>query len=136
MKLSIPVYDTFTGKDMTNLKDSLTYFLAEQITVLPVHWELATQHKVTHMVDFGPGSVNGIGALTKKLKDGRGVNVLLASTLESNILGGLLDKSLLFDSDKDSVKWAPDWVKEHRPRLVKISGMKNKMSKTKLYHLI
>ncbi|EZF78928.1 hypothetical protein H105_00065 [Trichophyton soudanense CBS 452.61] len=121
--LRIPVYDTNTGKDISKLGDEdIVPALIRMITSDPVDWEKATVFsKATHIVDFGPGGISGLGVLTNRNKDGTGVRV---------ILGGLIDgtnaevgyKPELFDRDEDhAVKYAVDWVEVYGPRLVKTS---------------
>jgi fatty acid synthase subunit beta len=73
-KLTIPVYHTNTGEDLKT-SNRLTISLVEQICIQPVHWEIATKSGVTHVLDFGPGGVSGIGGLTHRNKEGTGVQV-------------------------------------------------------------
>ncbi|KAJ3195403.1 3-oxoacyl-[acyl-carrier-protein] synthase [Irineochytrium annulatum] len=121
-KLSIPVYHTNTGEDLRQLpKGALTASLVEQICVQPVNWELATKAEATHILDFGPGGASGIGGLTHRNKEGTGVQVIAASSLDNN-LGELLDKSYLFDQDRNSVKFAVNWAEKYRPKLIRIAS--------------
>jgi fatty acid synthase subunit beta len=120
--LGIPVYDTHTGENLQQsaAAASIVPELIRLITSLQVHWEKATVFKdATHILDFGPGGVSGIGALTHRNKDGKGVRVILAGAVEgtNNELGY---KPELFDRDEEhAVKYAVNWVKEHGPKLVK-----------------
>lgn len=45
------------------------------ILTSPIHWSKATNssENATHAIDFGPGGFSGIGPLTAKNFDGRGV---------------------------------------------------------------
>ncbi|KAJ3252951.1 beta subunit of fatty acid synthetase, partial [Borealophlyctis nickersoniae] len=107
--LGVPVYNTNTGDDLRTDPD-LTTTLITQICTLPVHWERATTPSPlpTHILDFGPGGTSGIGALTQRNKEGRGVQVVLAATLvegdgDMEREGGLLDQSFVFDANEGSV---------------------------------
>ncbi|KAL8812479.1 MAG: hypothetical protein Q9223_000999 [Gallowayella weberi] len=122
-KLGIPVFDTATGKDIRQGDGNIVPALIRMITQDPVNWETATAFpSATHIVDFGPGGISGLGVLTNRIKEGTGVRVLLAGAMDgTNTEVGY--KTELFDRDEEhAVKYAVDWVKEHRPRLVKTSA--------------
>ncbi|KAK9387219.1 acyl transferase domain-containing protein [Lipomyces mesembrius] len=121
-ELAIPVYDTYDGHDLRKLTDedgSVVERLVKMVTSLPVNWEQATAFsKATHILDFGPGGVSGLGVLTHRNKEGTGVRVILAGTLEGT-LSELGYKSELFDREDEAVKFAADWGLEFAPKLVK-----------------
>ncbi|TPX31149.1 hypothetical protein SmJEL517_g05464 [Synchytrium microbalum] len=118
-KLAVPVFNTNTGEDLRGSR-TLTRDLCDMICTLPVKWELATRlDKVTHLIDFGPGGASGIGGLTHKNKEGTGVQVILAGTLDAQ-KEELLEKSAIFDFDPATVKYAPNWAELYRPRLLRI----------------
>jgi fatty acid synthase subunit beta len=120
--LLIPVFNTKTGEDLRELGDkSAVPALVRMITHDAVNWEQATVFPgATHIVDFGPGGISGLGVLTNRNKDGTGVRVILAGEMDgTNAEVGY--KPELFDRDEHSVKYAVDWVKEHGPRLVQTS---------------
>ncbi|KAI4160184.1 MAG: hypothetical protein LQ342_005973 [Letrouitia transgressa] len=120
--LAIPVYNTATGADIRDEEDNIVLALARMITQDPVLWEKATVFSgATHIVDFGPGGISGIGVLTNRNKDGTGVRVILGGAIDgTNSEIGY--KTELFDRDEEhAVKYAVDWVKEHSPKLVKAS---------------
>ncbi|KAJ5652542.1 Fatty acid synthase subunit beta [Penicillium longicatenatum] len=120
--LVIPVFNTRTGEDLRELGDkSAVPSLVRMITHDAVNWEQATVFPgATHIVDFGPGGISGLGVLTNRNKDGTGVRVILAGEMDgTNAEVGY--KPELFDRDEHSVKFAVDWVKEHGPRLVQTS---------------
>ncbi|KAL1917786.1 uncharacterized protein VTP21DRAFT_3620 [Calcarisporiella thermophila] len=118
--LAIPVFGTDTGRDLRE-SDNITMDLINQICALPVYWEKATvMPNLTHIVDFGPGGVSGIGGLTHRNKEGTGVQVILAGAFE----GGnkeLSYKADLFDTNLSSIRYSMNWAKEFRPKLVKLS---------------
>jgi fatty acid synthase subunit beta len=122
-ELAIPVYDTNTGKDLREVRGNVIPTLVRLITHDPVNWEKATVFpQATHVLDFGPGGISGLGVLTSRNKDGTGVRVILAGTIDGTI-PELGYKPELFDRDEEhAVKYAVDWVKEHGPRLIKTSN--------------
>ena len=117
------VYDTNTGEDLSKSGSSdVVPDLVRMITQDPVHWEKATVFPgATHILDFGPGGISGLGVLTNRNKDGTGVRVILAGAIDgSNAEVGY--KPEIFDRDEEhAVKYSVNWVKEHGPRLVKTS---------------
>ncbi|EHL02144.1 putative Fatty acid synthase subunit beta [Glarea lozoyensis 74030] len=118
--LAIPVYDTNTGKDLREVKGDVVPTLVRLITHDPVNWEKATVFPgATHILDFGPGGISGLGVLTSRNKDGTGVRVILAGTIDGTVTE-VGYKPEIFDRDEEhAVKYAVDWVKEHGPRLIK-----------------
>ena len=120
--LAIPVYDTDSGGDIREGQDDAVPSLVRMITQKPVNWAKATVFPgATHILDFGPGGISGIGVLTNRSKEGTGVRVILAGSMDgTNAEVGY--KTELFDRDEEhAVKYAVDWVKEHGPKLVKTS---------------
>ena len=121
--LGIPTYDTHTGQDIRETEsDNIVPRLIRMITADSVEWEKATVFpNATHILDFGPGGISGLGVLTNRNKDGTGVRVILAGAIDGqNAEVGY--KPEIFDRDfEHAVKYAVDWVKEHGPRLVKTS---------------
>ncbi|KAI1659991.1 beta subunit of fatty acid synthase [Daldinia decipiens] len=122
--LGIAVYNTCTGADLRDeVKGDIVPSLIRMITRDPVNWEKATIFPgATHVLDFGPGGISGLGILTSRNKEGTGVRVILAGTID----GAAQEvgyKSELFDRDEEhAVVYANDWVKEYGPRLVKTSS--------------
>lgn len=122
--LAIPVYDTNTGKDLREqVSGNIVPSLVRLITRDPVNWETATVFpEATHILDFGPGGISGLGILTSRNKEGSGVRVILAGSIDGTI-SEVGYKPELFDRDEEhAVKYAIDWVKEFSPKLIKTSG--------------
>ena len=122
-ELGIPVYNTATGVDIRQEgEDNIVPALVRMITHDPVNWDKATVFpKATHIIDFGPGGISGLGVLTSRIKEGTGVRVILAGPIDGTNCG-VGYKSELFSRDSEhAVKYAVDWVKEHGPKLVKTS---------------
>ncbi|GAB7362021.1 hypothetical protein MBLNU230_g2055t1 [Neophaeotheca triangularis] len=121
--LGIPVYDTCTGQDLREKgSENIVPMLVRMITKEPVNWEKATvMPDATHILDFGPGGISGLGVLTHRNKDGTGVRVILAGTMDgTNSEVGY--KPEIFDRDAEhAVKYATDWVKEFGPKLARTS---------------
>lgn len=122
--LGIPVFNTATGCDIRQEGvENVVPVLIRMITQDPVYWEQATTFpKATHIIDFGPGGISGLGVLTSRIKDGTGVRVILAGAIDgTNTDVGY--KTELFDRDEENaIKYAVDWVKEHGPKLVRTSA--------------
>ncbi|POS73465.1 chain elongation-2 [Diaporthe helianthi] len=122
--LAIPVYDTNTGKDIrVEIKGNVVPTLIRLITRDTVNWEKATVFEnATHVLDFGPGGVSGLGILTSRNKEGTGVRVILAGTVNGSA-SDVGYKPEIFDRDEEhAVKYAIDWVKEYGPKLIKNSN--------------
>ncbi|GBE87869.1 fatty acid synthase [Sparassis crispa] len=113
-ELAIPVYNTEDGSDLRKLSTSLTCALCDLIFTLPIHWDKATNfpETATHAVDFGPGGLSGIGPLTARNLDGRGVRI---------IIGGDKTKGVVEMYDAQNVKREEWWSKRFMPGLVKTS---------------
>lgn len=125
-QLGIPVYDTNTGKDVRDeVKGNIVPTLVRLITRDTVNWEQATVFaKATHVLDFGPGGISGLGILTSRNKEGTGVRVILAGAVSGSVTE-VGYKPELFDRDEEhAVKYAIDWVKEYGPKLIKNSSGK------------
>lgn len=118
--LTIPVYDTYTGKDIRDYKEST---IAERVTdcivSLPVNWETATSFEATHLLDFGPGGASGLGVLTHRNKDGTGVRIIVAGTLDTNAEDEYGFKQEIFDVTSNGLKKNQNWLKEFQPKLIK-----------------
>jgi len=104
----------FPGTDLREVKTSLTKSLCDQIFTLPIHWDKATNFPeiATHAIDFGPGGLSGIGSLTARNLDGRGVRVIII---------GEKGKGSTELYSIASVKYESWWGKAFAPRLVKTS---------------
>lgn len=124
--ITIPVFDTYTGKDLRDLpEESTASRVVTLITTLPVEWVKATNFKSTHIIDFGPGGISGLGALTLRNKEGTGVRIIVAGAL-----GPATDpteigyKQELFESSPSALKFAPNWLESYKPKLVKTKAGK------------
>lgn len=102
----------FIGSDLRNLSSSITRSLCEQIFTSPIHWAKATNfpETATHAIDFGPGGTSGIGPLTARNFNGRGVRVILAG------VKGKGDAELFNAADVKYEEW---WSKKWSPSLVR-----------------
>ncbi|KAI5983403.1 hypothetical protein EDD15DRAFT_2390897 [Pisolithus albus] len=113
-ELAIPVFNTEDGSDMRKSTSSITRSLCDQIFTSPIHWDLATgfPEAATHVIDFGPGGLNGIGPLTARNLEGRGVRVIILGDKGRG-------EAELFDID--DVQYEEWWSKKYAPKLVKTS---------------
>lgn len=135
--ISFPVYATDNGSNLQSCsREDISVYLTEQICTYPVLWEKATASRpITHIIDFGPGSVSGIGALTQRNKEGTGVQVILADVFETSS-NELLGRSVLFDVNMNSIRFSPNWARDYCPKLVKTSCNGNIYIDTKFSRLL
>lgn len=122
--LKIPVYDTYSGENFQDSKADVTARVIECITQLPVQWEKATNFDSTHILDFGPGGVSGVGVLTHRNKEGTGSRIIIAGAIDLAIDDEYGFKQEIFNRSTDSVKWAPNWLNEFSPKLIKTKAGK------------
>ncbi|KAG8961241.1 3-oxoacyl-[acyl-carrier-protein] synthase [Tulasnella sp. 425] len=78
-ELEIAVFNTENGEDIRQQSEPIAKSLCDHIFTLPIHWAKATgfPDTATHAIDFGPGGLSGIGGLTARNLEGRGVRVLI-----------------------------------------------------------
>lgn len=100
------------GSDLRTYTGSLTRSICDQIFTKPLHWPKATDlpQGATHAIDFGAGGVSGIGPLTARNLDGRGVRVI--------VIGEKGKGDAEFYSVR-GVKTEQSWIKKWTPSLVK-----------------
>eukprot|EP01062_Namystynia_karyoxenos_P028436 TRINITY_DN21550_c0_g1_i1.p1 TRINITY_DN21550_c0_g1~~TRINITY_DN21550_c0_g1_i1.p1 ORF type:complete len:4167 (+),score=1617.38 TRINITY_DN21550_c0_g1_i1:129-12503(+) len=123
--MAIPVLSTDTGRDLREVEGSLAGDLVEQICTAQVHWpEVCKRMRATHMVDFGPGGVSGLGNLTHRNVEGSGVCVIVASAVGPSAKlrsRALLDGRTLYDRVQPPPRGV-DWGAQFAPRLVRCSA--------------
>ncbi|ODV81559.1 S-acyl fatty acid synthase thioesterase [Suhomyces tanzawaensis NRRL Y-17324] len=122
--IKIPVFDTYNGQNFQSFDESeekITDRVVKCITQLPVHWEDATNFESTHILDFGPGGVSGLGVLTHRNKEGTGARVIIAGTLDLVAIDDEYGfKHEIFQTTASkAIKFAPNWLNEFQPKLVK-----------------
>lgn len=122
--LKVPIFDTFSGKDMREQEGSIVERITYCITKLPVNWEITTQFESTHILDFGPGGASGLGVLTYRNKDGTGVRVIVAGALDNSPEDEYGFKQEIFDVTADGLKFSPNWLEEFHPKLAKTKAGK------------
>lgn len=91
---------------------SITRSISNQMNTLPIHWTVATNFPdtATHAIDFGPGGLSGIGNLTARNLQGRGVRIVIVGDKGK---GG----AEIYDSNE--VKYEQWWLKRWGPALLK-----------------
>ncbi|CAO1616813.1 unnamed protein product [Jaminaea pallidilutea] len=113
-ELAIAVHNTFDGSDLRTLgaDTSLVVSLSDQIFTQPIYWSQATNvaKSTTHIIDFGTGGLSGIGGLTARNLEGRGVRVIVPS-------GTHAQSSELYN--RRQVIFEPRWEEAFMPKLVK-----------------
>jgi fatty acid synthase subunit alpha, fungi type len=100
------------GTDMREYSGSITSLLCDLIFTQPIHWTKATNvpESATHVVDFGPGGLSGIGPLTARNLDGRGVRVIVIGDKGKGDVEFYTSSGVKYE-DCWSKKWAPALVK-------------------------
>ncbi|EPQ31808.1 fatty acid synthase [Pseudozyma flocculosa PF-1] len=116
--LVLPVFSTYDGSDLRSLPDDgLVSNLCDQLLTLPVHWQDAIDlpPSATHIVDFGTGGLFGIGGITARNLQGRGIHTMIVS--------GTHPASADFYR-VDGVPRESRWDNAFQPKLVKTSAGK------------
>ena len=118
-KFLIPVYNTETGRDLRTPSSQhgekdLVRELLDQIFNCPIHWNIATKFNddATHVVDFGTGGPSGIGSLTAREGEGKGLRVVLASS-------GTNGRGINEAYSSTKLKVDTKWMERFGPRLIK-----------------
>ena len=113
--LRISVYHPSSGEDLSRSDHNIIPDMVRMITEEVVNWPLATDFTdATHILDFGPGGSSGIGMLTNRNLDGRGIRVILADRLEGiNTTVGFRPE--LFTRHEDNIRYGCNWVKAFSP---------------------
>jgi malonyl CoA-acyl carrier protein transacylase len=107
-----PSLSLFPGSDLRKLSSSLVTSLCDQIFTSPIHWIKATSFpdSATHAIDFGPGGASGIGPLTGRNLEGRGVRIIVPG--EKGKVGAEVYAA-------KGTKPETKWVEKYSPKLVK-----------------
>ena len=121
--LAIPVFATDDGRDLREAKEmNIVAALVRMITYSPVEWELATawsETKATHALDFGPGGAVGAGLITYQNKEGSGLRIISASSLEGKRTD-IGSKHELYDRNEEHpIQYHTDWKTQFGPRLIR-----------------
>ncbi|KAH5709769.1 hypothetical protein HBI18_229780 [Parastagonospora nodorum] len=126
----VPVYHTHTGHDLRDSEaQSIVPDLVKMILCEVDDLPLSTRFQAaTHVVDFGPGGMSGVGSLLLRNKEGTGLRVILAGLAESSIpeLGDIAE--LL----SDMPIFGANWAAKYSPQLVRTKEgfqIRNKMTR-------
>lgn len=119
LQLELPLTCPHSGV-LTKKIENVDEYLVESICVRQVDWNAATSTKVqpgtTHFVDFGPGGPMGIGLLTHRIREGSGVQVILASSNQGS--ESLQGRCEFLSSDAQSIRFGINWEQQFAPKLV------------------
>ena len=120
-ELAIPLYSTADGKDLRTLgRENVLPHLVDLILSKPLEWESATRFPGTStIIDFGPGGISGVGALTNKNKEGQGVSIILASMDKGTSLDFGYRNDVLGDDVPLETFVRRSWDASYRPGLVR-----------------
>lgn len=65
-----------------------------------------------------------MGVLTHRNKEGTGSRIILAGAIDVAVDDEYGFKQEIFNRQANSIKWAPNWLDEYKPQLVKTSAGK------------
>ncbi|KNE99823.1 hypothetical protein PSTG_06912 [Puccinia striiformis f. sp. tritici PST-78] len=115
--LGCPVFHTETGADLRTQSSGLLESLAEQIFTCPVQWSRACAfpQDTTHIIDFGLGTLAGIGSLVARNIEGKGHRIVFAGLPASG------QGSKIMNEVYDSINIVREqrWSEKYKIRLVK-----------------
>ncbi|KAI6082719.1 fatty acid synthase beta subunit [Hypoxylon rubiginosum] len=125
-ELAIPVYSTFSGRDIRNKlqdEENIVPALVQMICQDPVHWDKAiAMPDATHILDFGPGRTAGVAGLTSRIKDGTGARVILATNITNPTHPEIGCKHEIFARNKSDLTYGANWAKQYGPKLIQTSS--------------
>ncbi|PWY99602.1 hypothetical protein BCV70DRAFT_109981 [Testicularia cyperi] len=112
-ELQVSVKNTEDGSDLaTYASEDILKSIADQIFTKHIYWAKATDlpKTATHLIDFGTGGLSGIGGLTARNLEGRGVRVVIPSGVHQH-------SSELYSASsvRSEERWEDVWL----PRLVR-----------------
>lgn len=134
-KLVVPVRNTDDGSDLRSLPDgrSLLRSLCDQILTQPIHWDsiIPSSPEITHLIDFGTGGLSGIGVLTSRNLEGKGVHSLFPSGRHAQS-AELYSLTKVEREARWSDAFAPQLVRNHDGRLLMDTPMSRVLGKPPL----
>ncbi|WAQ87293.1 hypothetical protein PtA15_8A197 [Puccinia triticina] len=117
--LGVPVFNTETGADMRAEQDGKGFLetLADQIFTSPIMWTKACAfpEDTTHIIDFGLGTLSGIGSLVARNAEGSGHRVVFAGLP----VAGQGHKIMNEVYDARNIVHEQRWAEKYKTRLVK-----------------
>ncbi|KAJ2559961.1 fatty acid synthase alpha subunit Lsd1 [Coemansia sp. RSA 1933] len=122
MNLQVRALDD--GHDIRTESD-LTRYLFESICIIQIDWLRVAdaQDGLTHIVDFGPGGIAGVGNLAYRNIEGSGVPVICTGAAVSSpahpYIGTTAD---LYKKRVGDIVTAPNWLADFGPKLVRTAS--------------
>lgn len=115
--LGCPVFNTETGDDMRTETKGFLETLADQIFTSPIKWTRACAfpEDTTHIIDFGLGTLSGIGSLVARNTEGKGHRVVFAGLPASGQGNKIMNE--VYDSTQ--IIREQRWSEKYKIRLVK-----------------
>lgn len=117
--LRVPVLHSRTGEDLRHSSAAnLVPHLVRMILCEQNNWPRSTDFGkgATHIIDFGPGGLSGVGSLLDRNKDGTGVRVLVACLERAASSSNMGFGSEIFAK---TATFNEDWSQSYAPRLVR-----------------
>lgn len=146
LEMLLPVISTDTASNISKLEEKnndssgignnpslshhssiFTLRLIEMICIRKLDWaKVLSAHPTTHIIDFGPGGIHGIGKLSYKIVDGSGIQVIILETY-SKIYSGIQNKNDLLSLKNQDVLFGKNWKREYQPKLCQIRNNNGKI---------
>ncbi len=112
-ELKVAVKNTEDGSDLASYRsEDILKSIADQIFVKHIYWAKASDlpKTATHLIDFGTGGLSGIGGLSGRILEGRGVRIVIPSGTHAR-------STELYSATK--VEFEERWEDVWSPRLVR-----------------
>lgn len=107
--LRLLVNETNCGGDLKCRKvTNLVPVLVRMFICERARWQDVVFADATHIINFGPGGPNGVGALIQRNTVGSGTRVVLTGALRGtgSEIGSTAE---IFDSNDSSIRWGNSW---------------------------
>ncbi|KID60191.1 Fatty acid synthase subunit beta [Metarhizium brunneum] len=115
-ELKLPVHHSSNGIDMRTLKkQNIVPDLVQMILCELNDWPLSTAFtNATHVLDFGPGGLSGVGMMLHRNQEGTGVRVIMAGLAE----GKSIECGYRSEIFAKKVTFSENWNRVYSPSLI------------------
>ncbi|EFY90992.1 fatty acid synthase subunit beta dehydratase [Metarhizium acridum CQMa 102] len=115
-ELKLPVYHSSSGIDIRTLKtQNIVPDLVRMILCELNDWPLSTAFtNATHVLDFGPGGLSGVGMILHRNQEGKGVRVIMAGLAE----GKSTECGYRSEIFAKKATFSEDWSQVYSPSLI------------------
>ncbi|ETN41093.1 uncharacterized protein HMPREF1541_03028 [Cyphellophora europaea CBS 101466] len=128
--LQVPVYHSHTGEDLRKKgSGDVVPDLVRMILCELDDWTSSTKFPdATHVLDFGPGGISGVGALLHRNKEGTGLRLIIMGQAE----GTSTEFGYRYEAFQSAPVFGDNWSQLYSPKLIQSkTGVKidNKMTR-------